>query len=954
MIAGSPSRRAARVLAATAVLLATLSLAPNPTLSPAGAIGDDADYPSKVTAHVTASGDQYGDVPLPDCGPININGRGPHAANKAKWTVGASVASGTPLEVGDTVTFTATVYGFSSGSAPNDGPDPLILDLTVLGPVAQGADTTAQLIEGNQYAGDGFRGPVAPYGDFGYEFDSNSSPKGLVQPGDGAHVKMKVTVEAVAPGAMTIPTFHVFGHDATPIAGDFDCQIPVGFSYPISGTDPPTSGPDTATTDATYGVATVDDANGGAHGITIDVLANDDDPEEPGGPGDTGEVRVKDWQPASAKGGAVSCGTAPQKGETTFAAMSAGPCTYTPPDDATGVDSFGYVVSSVSGKDTYVKVNVTLRPNSAPVFGQPQVGAVSNTNTFFDLSDVAADAQGDPISCIPGVVAATGTVTGSVTIDEQCDAAWDPDGPGSGNATFPVRVCDTHPLLGPAGHGPLAAKAPGYATGDLSATTSRRCTDGEVAIVVANGLLAPPLGNGDSDVVDAGYAADGVGAYSVEVPVLANDTDVNGPAPSSAQWTGVLDVVDADGVIEVDGAPAGTATVVDLDGGDGHEGDLVRFTPADGFSGDVQVPYRVCEDPATQDPPYDAEDDPDTPQVEGLPYCGLGVLSLFVVPNDPPEAVDDAVLTSSIAPVVDLEADANDTDAQGETITCAAGALAAAPAGLVETASIDEQCRVDVTPVLGAEGVATLPYTVCDVHPLSQPAHPATPYGADGRSPGDVTSRCTTADVVVTIVAPAPDDPGLFDLDPPPTCVADAATGSEDDPLPIVVLGNDTDLDFVGDPSPLTTANAGIDGVEGATTQGGTVTVAGDGRVLYEPAPGFHGTDTFLYSAQDVVGHGCTAEVTVEVAADVDPTDPPDPGDVDDLGNGGGSGGNGGYDGYGSGGSGGSGYDGGSLARTGTDAGRLVSVAAVFLAIGGGLVALALLRRREAPPAPTG
>lgn len=950
MTAGSPSRRVGRVLAATAVLLATLALAPTSTMSPAGAIGDDADYPSKVTAHYAASGGQYGDVPLPDCGPRNINGRGGGGQNKAKWTVGASVASGTPLEVGDTVTFTATVYGFSSGSAPNDGPDPLILNLDVLGPAGPGADTTAQVIPGNQYSGDGFFGPVAPYGPYGYEFDSNSSPNGLVEPGDGAHVKMKVTVEAVAPGGLTIPTLHVFGHDATPIAGDFACEIPIGFSYPVSGTDPPVSGADGVATDATYTVDTVDDANGGTHAVAIDVLANDDDPEEPGGPGDTGEVRIKDWQPISVEGGTVSCGTGPQKGETTFSAMSTGPCTYTPPDDQNGIDSFSYVLSSVSGKDTFVKVNVKLTPNSAPVFGTPQVGAVSGTDTFFDLSDVATDNQGDPISCIPGVVSATGTVTGSVTVDGQCDAFWEPDGPGSGSATFPVRVCDTHPLLGDAAHGPLGSKVPGYATGDLSATTSRRCADGEVSIVVAAGLTAPPLGNGDADVVDAGYAADGVGAYSVEVPVLADDTDVNGPAPSSPQWTGVLDVVDLDGVIEVDGAPAGTATVVDLDGADGHEGDLIRFTPADGFSGDVQVQYRVCEDPATQNPPYDQPDDPDTPQVEGLPFCGLGVLSLFVVPNDAPDAVADATLTSSITPIVDLEADANDSDPQGETITCTAGALAAVPDGLVQAASIDEQCRVDVTPVLGSEGVATLTYTACDVHPLSQPAAPATPYGADGRSPGDVTSRCATADVTVTIVAPSPDDPGLFELDPPPTCVADAATGSEDDPLTIEVLGNDTDLDFVGDPGPLTTANAGIAGDEGEgiTTEGGTVTVAEDGRVLYEPAAGFSGTDTFLYSAQDLVGHGCSAEVTVDVVADpVPPTTPTTP-----TGPGGGVGGSEGSGGSGSG-SGGSGsaYGDGSLARTGTDVGQLVSVAAVLLSIGGGLVALALLRRRPDPAA---
>ena len=148
----------------------------------------------------------------------------------------------------------------------------------------------------------------------------------------------------------------------------------------------------------------------------------------------------------------------------------------------------------------------------------------------------------------------------------------------------------------------------------------------------------------------------------------------------------------------------------------------------------------------------------------------------------------------------------------------------------------------------------------------------------------------------------------------------------------------------MGDPSPLATTNAGIEEGEGVTTEGGMVTVAGDGRVLYEPPAGFSGIDSFLYSAQDVVGHGCSAEVIVDVAAIiVEPTEPTDPTDPTDPTNPGGPGGGGnGSGGYGN----GSGYGDGNLARTGTDAAALLSVAAVLVAIGGGLVALAALRRR--------
>ena len=72
---------------------------------------------------------------LPECGPRNINGRG--KSSFARWSVGSSVADGAEIEVGDVITLTATVYNFFGGSAPNDGPDPLVLDLQVDGPAAQ-------------------------------------------------------------------------------------------------------------------------------------------------------------------------------------------------------------------------------------------------------------------------------------------------------------------------------------------------------------------------------------------------------------------------------------------------------------------------------------------------------------------------------------------------------------------------------------------------------------------------------------------------------------------------------------------------------------------------------------------------------------------------------------------------------------------------------------------------
>ncbi|QXC59621.1 hypothetical protein KSP35_14650 [Aquihabitans sp. G128] len=842
------------------------------------------------------------------------------------------MADGAEIEVGDTISLTATVYSRSPGSSPNDGPDPLKLDLPVTGPVTSAALTTTY-VNPLAYNGKGSVGPIAPVGPFAYKFDSNSSPKGLFQPGDGAYVAMTIKVRATAPGEITVPRFKVSGYDATPTGSSFDCGIDVGFHWTVDDVDAPTSGADTATTDATYGLDTLDDANGGAHAVRIDVLANDDDPEVAGGPGDPAQVRVKDWQPGSAKGGTVSCGTGPQKGETTFAEMSVGPCTYTPPTGGqTGVDSFGYVLRSKSGLEVFTKVYVTLRPNTAPQGGPVQFAANDEAvGVVFDLKPSANSVDGDPVTCIQDVPSVSNGA-GSAQVQSNCTVTWSSnDTATQKSGTFAYRICDTHPLLGVGAHGALATPVAGYDQGspdDLSATTSRRCSDAEASVLVTpvnDTFIAPVVGVTDVDTLDAGYAGEGIGAYSVDIPVFANDLDPNGPAPSDPTSGVVIPTVN--GIQGVDPA-AGTAVRLDAR--------TIRFTAASGFSGPTSFDYVACEDPAQQTPDYPAEDDPNTPQLEGLPFCGKGKVALFVVPNAAPEAVDDAVVTDSSTPVVDLDVKANDFDAQGETLECTPGALVATPAGLVASASVDAQCRVDLVPVAGAEGVADLDYAVCDVHALVHPTNPAPAYGADGRQPGDLANRCATATVHATITSPPVAAPDPDDDDPAPVCVDDEITVGQDEAATVDVLANDTDLDLGGDPSPLEAAAAGIDGQQGVTTEGGVAEPNDDqSAVSYTPAAGFAGTDTFLYSAVDTAGKGCTAEVTVHVTFDDEaaPTTPTVPG----------SGVGGAGDGAGTGSSNGT----GTLPRTGTEPAPLVQLALAFAACGTGLVLAARRNRRR-------
>ncbi|MBC7976271.1 MAG: tandem-95 repeat protein, partial [Myxococcales bacterium] len=88
-----------------------------------------------------------------------------------------------------------------------------------------------------------------------------------------------------------------------------------------------------------------------------------------------------------------------------------------------------------------------------------------------------------------------------------------------------------------------------------------------------------------------------------------------------------------------------------------------------------------------------------------------------------------------------------------------------------------------------------------------------------------------------------------------PVAVNDTATTPEDTQVTIPVLANDSGL---GD-TPIA--------VVPSTPAHGTVTVTAGNRVLYTPAPGYNGPDTFTYTVTDADGQTATATVTIDVGA---------------------------------------------------------------------------------------
>ncbi|MGE3621268.1 MAG: Ig-like domain-containing protein, partial [Acidimicrobiia bacterium] len=500
---------------------------------------------------------------MPDCGSVNVDGKG-GIGWSSKWHLTTSRPAGSIVHPGDEWIVTFKVVS-KPGSTPigNDGPDPINLGMAFQGPVAK-VSQSAGYDRLNFNFGPKEVGPAGFGGVSSWSFDANSGP--TVQKSDGVNATYQATVRATAAGVVTLAGLAVNGHDPTPPAGQFQCTIPVDLKWTVVQLAAPVSGLDNVRTDARYALVLADDASNGNHAIEIDVLANDDDPNNAGGPGDLSEVRISAWSPASTKGGSVRCGTDAQQdaaADAVFLALADGPCRYTPPQDFSGNDSFTYRLRGAGGVEKQVVVSVQVVGNQAPKSSPPALGSTVNQAESFDLKPYILDLEGDPYTC----ALAVGPAHGQLVVAPDCTAEWTPDAGYSGQDSFAVQICDEHPhLAGSLGSVPTV-RAPLYDQGnpnDLTETSTRRCSNLQGTILVSDVLIFPPQGLPDADVVDAGYPVDGIGDYAVEIPILDNDVDIDGPQPGDPAWNGTVQIIEHDEAL-------GAAAVV---------GDLLTFTPA--------------------------------------------------------------------------------------------------------------------------------------------------------------------------------------------------------------------------------------------------------------------------------------------------------------------------------------------------------------------------------------
>jgi hypothetical protein len=335
----------------------------------------------------------------------------------------------------------------------------------------------------------------------------------------------------------------------------------------------------------------------------------------------------------------------------------------------------------------------------------------------------------------------------------------------------------------------------------LSVTAVTQGANGSVALVggVVSYTPAPNFVGTDSFSYTIGDGHGGSATANVSVAVTAvNDAPVaNDDAATVAEDSAnnVINVLandtDLDGdTLTVTAVTQGTNGSVALVGG------VVNYTPNPNFVGSDSFTYTISDGNGGSD--------------------SATVAITVTNANDAPVANDDAatVVEDSANNVIDVLA--NDTDADGDTLTVTA-VTQGANGAVALVGGV-----VSYTPAAGFSGADSFTYSVSD---------------------GPSTSNVAT--VTVTVIATRR----------PPIANDDSATVVEDSgATPIAVLANDTDPD--ADPLTVTAVTQGTNGVV-AITAGGTA-------VSYVPNPNFAGSDSFTYTISDGTGFA-TATVSVTV-----------------------------------------------------------------------------------------
>ncbi|WP_299672063.1 Ig-like domain-containing protein [uncultured Roseobacter sp.] len=453
-------------------------------------------------------------------------------------------------------------------------------------------------------------------------------------------------------------------------------------------------------------------------------------------------------------------------------------------DDVANVDEDGFVLIDVTANDTdgngdaLTIVSVETPENGTAVIGANQIryDPDANFNGVETISYTVSDGRGG-----------SDTASIQITVNSVNDLPTAVDDSA-------ILAEDTDVLID------VLANDSDVDGGTLSILSVDGALNG-TAVIEAGQIRYTPDANFNGSEVLSYSMSDGQGgtaSASVQITVAAVEDGpvaVDDTATVERNGSVLIDALandfDPEGdFLYISSVFATAANSVSLENG------MIRYDPFTNYVGPAEITYTVTSLGGGEDE---------------------GTVFVTVVPatNSAPVAVADAVSVAEDGTVL-INAAANDTDADGDTLT-----VSAVSGALNGTVSV-EAGQVRYVPDADFNGSETLSYTVSD--------------GSGGTDTGTIT---------VTVTAENDD----------PVTTEDSASVAEDGSVLVDVLANDSDVD--GDSLTL---------IDVSTAANGTASIEA-GQVRYEPAPGFNGTEVLTYTVSDSNGGTATGAVTITVDA---------------------------------------------------------------------------------------
>lgn len=528
--------------------------------------------------------------------------------------------------------------------------------------------------------------------------------------------------------------------------------------------------------------------------VFIDVLANDSDVDN--------NLASLTITAASALNGSVGINT-----DQTLS--------YQPNNNFNGNDTITYQISDGAGGSASSTVAVTVvAQNDAPIAGNDTATTDEDVATTINVLANDNDPDNDPLT-----VTSAQANSGNVSINGDGTLLYSPNENFNGNDVIAYVISDINGQTASATVSvtvnavndlPIAQNDNATTSEDIAIAidvlandsdvdspnltiTSAVAQSGQVLINSGTSLQYTPNANfNGSDTINYSISDGNGGTAAAQVLVVVsgvNDLPVaqNDTATTDEDQAVVIDVLTND--TDADGD---TLTITSAQGQNGQatvNANTLSYQPNANFNGSDTITYAISDNNG------------------GVATASVAIIVNAV--NDLPIAVNDSAVVNE-DDQTNINVLANDNDVDEDTLTVTA---ATATSG---TVVINADQTLTYTPNSNFNGTDSINYSIAD--------------GNGGTAQATVALSITATNDI-------------------PVANNDAATTSEDTPVNIDILSNDTDID--NDTLTITAASASA----------GSVVVTTNQQLSYTPNTNFNGTDTINYTISD--GNGGTSSATV-------------------------------------------------------------------------------------------